>query len=42
VSHNNGGLGKDDDGNTVTFEDLYPNRAKMINEWMAKREKENG
>ena len=34
ISKQEGGLGTDDNGNVVTFEDLYPNRAKMIDEWM--------
>lgn len=42
VSQNNGRLGTDNEGNPVTFEDLYPNRAKLINEWMSEREKQYG
>ena len=34
ISKQEGGIGTDDNGNVVTFEDLYPNRAKMIDEWM--------
>lgn len=41
ISKQEGGIGTDDDGNVVTFEDLYPNRAKMINEWMQRWKKGN-